>query len=158
MNLPLYSSQKLNLIIWYILLILHHCYFHIYLKNSCSSSLLCLKFTNFDLSHETITLLVISCACYFIKLLVYVDFKFWLQEETAEENGEERHAANVETEPNVSEILLPDENPLLSNLPPVKDLVVEEEEQVGNEEEGEVKTKAVDLTRDDALMKVWLLN
>ena len=101
---------------------------------------------------------MISCACYFIKLLVYVDFKFWLQEETAEENGEERHAANVETEPNVSEIPLPDENPLLSNLPPVKDLVVEEEEQVGNEEEGEVKTKAVDLTRDDALMKVWLLN
>ena len=38
----------------------------------------------------------------------------------------------------------------------MKDLVVDEEEQIGNEEEGEVKTKVVDLTRDDSLMKVWL--
>ena len=55
----------------------------------------------------------------------------------------------------MSELPLPDENPLLTNLPQTDDAASEEEgEQVGNEEEGEVKTKAVDFTRDNNLMKV----
>jgi len=77
-----------------------------------------------------------------------------IDEETVEENGgQEKQLAGAETEVTAVEVPLPDNNPLLSNLPQVNDLDFEEEEQTGNEEEGEVKSKAVDFTRDDTLMK-----
>ena len=86
------------------------------------------------------------------------------QEPIIEENGGVADKAESKTEPKVTGLTaltgftLPDENPLLASLPTVNDATEldNDEEQAGNEEEGEVKTKEVDFKRDGVLTKVCL--